>query len=218
MEHERALIEYFVASLTAHDINLSTGEIRKFFIYLNELKTWNDKINLTAVVNDKEILVKHFLDSMMGSKAIEVAPNFTVLDVGSGAGFPGIPLRIVREDLNLVLIEPNKKKVAFLRYILGRLQLSGVTVFPGTFENFCNSNVQPGMIRWILSRALNVEGMLPQFHATLESNGKIILYRSKPYPEDFDNKFRIDRQIPYQLPDRFGRRILTILRVFDAQA
>lgn len=218
MEHNRALLEYFVASSTDLNIDLSPGAVRKFFIYLSELKTWNAKINLTAVVDEKEILVKHFLDSLMGSKAIEPAPGLTVLDIGSGAGFPGIPLRIVREDLNLVLIEPQKKKAAFLRHIIGRLQLSGVTVFPETFENFRNSEVQPSSIGWILSRALNVEEMLPQFHSVLGSNGRIILYRSKPYTENCDRGFRIDRQIPYQLPHGFGERVLTILRVSDAQA
>ena len=184
---------------------------------MSELKTWNKKINLTAVVDENEIIVKHFLDSLIGVKAIDPASKSLVLDVGSGGGFPGIPLKIVREDLDCILIEPNKKKVAFLRHILGCLQLSGITVFQGNFMTFCNSNVRQGTIGWIVTRALNVENMLTQFSSVLGDNGKILLYRSKPSEECVDTRLCIDRHISYQLPHGFGERVLTILKLLDAQ-
>lgn len=211
------LKEYFVSAAADLDIELHSEAVRKFFIYLSELKRWNEKINLTAVVNEKEIIVKHFLDSVMGIKAIDPASKSLILDVGSGGGFPGIPLKIAREGLALILIEPNKKKVAFLRHILGCLQLSGVTVFPENFMTFRDSRVRHDTIDWIVTRALNVEDMLPQFRSVLENNGKIMLYRSKPSEEACDTGFCIDRQIPYQLPNGFGERVLTILKLIDVQ-
>lgn len=215
MEHERTLREYLVSAAEDLEIELRPEEVRKFFIYLNELKTWNEKINLTAVVNEKEIIVKHFVDSLIGTKVIDKNSKSFILDVGSGGGFPGIPLKIVREDLSLILIEPNKRKVAFLRHILGCLQLPGITVFQGNFLKFCDSNSGQNIIGWIVTRALNVEDLMPQFKSVLQNNGKIMLYRSKPYEERCNTKLRIDRQISYQLPHGFGERILTILKLID---
>ncbi len=217
MEHDRLLKEFFGSAATDLDIELHSEAVSKFLIYLSELKRWNEKINLTAVDNEKEIIVKHFLDSLMGIKAIDPASKSLILDVGSGGGFPGIPLKIAREGLALILIEPNKKKVAFLRHILGCLQLSGVTVFPGNFLTFLDSRVGHDTIGWIVTRALNVGDMLPQFKSVLENNGKIMLYRSKPSKEACDAGLCIDRQIPYQLPNGFGERVLTILKLIDVQ-
>ncbi len=216
VELGRSLREYFVHSAAGLDIELSAEAIEKFSIYLNELISWNKKINLTAVTDKKEILVKHFLDSLMGGKAIDQEMNSLILDVGSGAGFPGIPLRIFRGSLNLLLIEPNKKKVAFLRHILGCLHLSGVTAFQGTFDDFLNERTRSNTIGWIVSRALNVERILTQFHSALGINGRIMLYRTMPYTENSNVSLQIDREIHYQLPHGFGERVLTILKVPDA--
>ena len=87
-------------------IKINEGHICNFMNYLAELKKWNKKINLTSLKEDKEIIVKHFLDSIIPLSIPKISLTGRLLDIGTGAGFPGIPLKIVNRDLELVLLEP----------------------------------------------------------------------------------------------------------------
>ena len=97
-------------------LGISAGEeaIGAFLLYLEELKKWNRAHNLTSITDDREIVIKHFLDSALFLEAVH-GRGRRIADVGSGAGFPGIPLKILRPDLEISLIEPSGKKCAFLR-------------------------------------------------------------------------------------------------------
>ena len=92
----------------------SKEQINAFMIYLSELKKWNKAYNLTGLEKDEDIIIKHFLDSLLYLKAI---PNgeIRIADIGSGAGFPGIPIKILRPEIEMFLIEPSRKKSAFLK-------------------------------------------------------------------------------------------------------
>jgi 16S rRNA (guanine527-N7)-methyltransferase len=107
-------------------IALTDGQLKAFELYLRELNLWRTKINLISRKDDREIILKDFLDSLI----VEKYPprERSVLDLGSGAGFPGIPLRIVRPDLRIVLLEATRKKVFFLREVLRISKLGGVEV------------------------------------------------------------------------------------------
>lgn len=107
-------------------ISLTRGQMNTFELYLKELNLWRKKINLTSREDDREIILKDFLDSLTVLKYLP--QEISVLDLGSGAGFPGIPLRIVRPDLKMVLLEATRKKVFFLREVLRISKLSGVEV------------------------------------------------------------------------------------------
>lgn len=107
-------------------ITLAEGQIDKFLLFLQELKDWNRKFNLTSIDDEEEILVKHFVDSL---SCLSLVPDELygeirkVIDVGSGAGFPGIPLRIYRRELHMTLLEATGKKVEFLIHISRKLGL-----------------------------------------------------------------------------------------------
>lgn len=105
-------------SLTAEQENL-------FIAYRDYLKGYNEKVNLTAITDDRDIAVKHFLDSVLGEKFLP--KNASVVDVGSGAGFPAVPLKIVRSDLKFTLMDSLNKRVVFLRSLTEKLGLSDVT-------------------------------------------------------------------------------------------
>ncbi|MDA8172107.1 MAG: 16S rRNA (guanine(527)-N(7))-methyltransferase RsmG [Nitrospiraceae bacterium] len=110
----------------------------KFMLYLSELKKWNRTYNLTAITEDRQIIIKHFLDSALYLKAVD-GRGESIADVGSGAGFPGLVLKLLRPALSVCLIEPSWKRAAFLRHIAGRLELDrvldgGLTVFEGKAE------------------------------------------------------------------------------------
>jgi 16S rRNA (guanine527-N7)-methyltransferase len=101
-----------------------------FKIYLRELLEWNKKFNLTAIKDPEEIKIRHFEDSLSVLKALDLSGQ-SVLDIGPGAGFPGIPLKIVRPDIKLTLLESTRKKCEFLKHIIQVLDLKEVEVVWG---------------------------------------------------------------------------------------
>ena len=103
------------------DVLLDEAAIARFFLYLKELKAWNKKINLTAITSDKDIVLKHFIDSLTIAGLIKKFNVKRLLDIGSGAGFPGIPIKIAIPELQVILMDSTEKKVFFLRHILRTL-------------------------------------------------------------------------------------------------
>ena len=110
----------------ALDLELAPAVLERFQVYLEELQLWNAKINLTALKTDRDIVIKHFLDSLAVLPWLDPAPS--LLDLGSGAGFPGLVLKLVRPALALTLVEARAKKAGFLEYLVSRLRLEGVEV------------------------------------------------------------------------------------------
>ena len=106
-------------------IELSEHQIEQFYIYMKLLTEWNEKINLTAIIEPKEIILKHFIDSLTISSQIQ--QSRTIADIGSGAGFPGIPLKIVNPEKELVLIDSLSKRVNFLNEVIKKCNINGIT-------------------------------------------------------------------------------------------
>ncbi|NWF94491.1 MAG: 16S rRNA (guanine(527)-N(7))-methyltransferase RsmG [Syntrophaceae bacterium] len=114
-------------------IPLDARRVEAFDIYLKELLKWNRKINLTAIRTEKEIVLKHFLDSL--STYPYVSSISSLLDIGSGAGLPGIPLKIVEPSLEITLIDSTRKKVDFQRHIIRTLGLKGIEAIHGRVQD-----------------------------------------------------------------------------------
>ncbi len=114
-------------------INLTDEDSRQFLIYLKELKAWNKKINLTSIESEKEIVIRHFLDSLTPYPFIKDCRR--LLDIGSGGGFPGIPLKIAIPAIEATLIDSVEKKVHFIRHIIRTLGLKGIEAIPGRAED-----------------------------------------------------------------------------------
>ena len=125
-------IRLFLESAGELSISLPEEKIPIFEKYYQELLLWNKKINLTRITKEREVIFNHFLDSLVPERFI--SPGSTVADIGAGAGFPGIPLKIVRPDLFVTLIEASFKKAAFLRYAVRILGLKDVEVRHGRVE------------------------------------------------------------------------------------
>ena len=107
-------------------LKFSKKQEEQFFKYMNLLIEWNEKINLTAIVEPKEIILKHFIDSLTINKYIEKASS--IVDVGTGAGFPGIPLLIYRDDIKVTLVDSLNKRLIFLQEVINQLDLKNVKV------------------------------------------------------------------------------------------
>jgi 16S rRNA (guanine527-N7)-methyltransferase len=119
---------------TVAGISLDRDQIRAFESYLEFLLEWNQRINLTAITDRDEIWRKHFLDSLSCLKVIPRSGELRIVDVGTGAGFPGIPLKIAFPEIQLTLVEAVGKKAEFCRLLAGHLQLRGVTILHARVE------------------------------------------------------------------------------------
>jgi len=108
-------------------------ELSSFLLYLKELKEWNKKINLTAITGDEDIVIRHFFDSLILVPFL--SSKETLLDIGSGAGFPGIPLKIVIPDLKVTLMDSVNKKVVFMRHIIRTIGLKNIEAVRGRAED-----------------------------------------------------------------------------------
>ncbi|GAB4388723.1 MAG: hypothetical protein Kow0025_09730 [Thermodesulfovibrionales bacterium] len=128
---------------------LGDGQAAAFMAYLAELKRWNRAYSLTGLREDGEIVVKHFLDSALYLKALDawgLAPR-SAADVGSGAGFPGIPMKLLRPEAEVFLLEPTGKKAAFLRHMARTLGLEGVQVLEKRVEEARGLAVEAAVTR-----------------------------------------------------------------------
>ena len=211
MEHERELREFMVSA--AREIGLTIGEIHaeQFMRYLAHLIEWNKAINLTAIVNPNEIIIKHFIDSLGALIATNFPQNGVVLDVGSGGGFPGIPLKIVRSDIRLILVEPVQKKCSFLNSVIGLLKLHDVSTFNGTIEQYAKWPLRH-VIDTVVVRALKYEEMRKYIPELLTSNGKIVLYRTEVINEqEVGEKFQLVSETAITLPQGYGKRVVSVL-------
>lgn len=142
--------------------------------YAEMLRERNEKINLTAITEPEEVKVKHFLDSC---SAAELLPGgASVLDIGSGAGFPGLPLKIVRPDLTVTLLDSVNKKVAFVSDVIAELKLSGVTAVHARIEDFPHK----GEYDAVVSRAVAELSTLAEYALPfVKIGGAFIAYKSE---------------------------------------
>jgi 16S rRNA (guanine527-N7)-methyltransferase len=137
-------------------IKLHPEQIGQFEVYYRELIDWNQRINLTAITDYEEVQVKHFLDSLtvMGALKESAGNSFRLIDVGTGAGVPGIPLKILRPEIRLVLLDATAKKAQFLQHIIGRLGLGGVEIVVGRAEEVAHQAQYREQFEVVLSRAV----------------------------------------------------------------
>ncbi len=211
MEHELELREFAMSSI--RELGLTIGEIHadQFMRYLAHLIEWNKAINLTAIIDPKEIIIKHFVDSLTALVATSFPQNGLVLDVGSGGGFPGIPLKIVRSDIRLVLIEPVLKKCSFLNSVVGLLKLHDVSTFNGTIEQYAKWPLRH-VINTIVVRALKYEEIRKHIPALLASKGKVLLYRTETIKnQEIGEEFHLVSETALVLPQGSGRRVVSVL-------
>ena len=145
---------------------LTLTQLEAFSIYEEELIAWNERINLTAIRDPEKIRLKHFLDSLSCLLVLRNTPLHKVIDVGTGAGFPGIPLKIVCPSIQLTLVEAVGKKSSFCEFIVQRLGLNAVSVINERVEILGHSLGHREQYDWALARAVAdlpvlVEYLLP---------------------------------------------------------
>ena len=138
--------------LSEINIEINENKIDMFYLYMQELLEWNKKINLTAIEDENEIILKHFIDSLTVQKYIKNAQN--IIDIGTGAGFPGIPLAIVNEKSNIVLLDSLNKRINFLNNVIQKLELSNVKAIHGRAEDLAKIVQHREKYDIVISRAV----------------------------------------------------------------
>jgi 16S rRNA (guanine527-N7)-methyltransferase len=183
---EAGAIKILKEGLPSLGITPSDDRIKCFSIYLTELKKWNKACNLTALRNDRDIVIKHFLDSLLYLNPIQEG-FVRIADVGSGAGFPGIPMKIVRPDIELYLIEPSLKKAAFLRHISRLLHLKKIEVIEKRVEQVTVYEEIPTTVDVAMTRALfDIKEFVRQASHILNPGGVFILSKGPKVREEMN--------------------------------
>jgi 16S rRNA (guanine527-N7)-methyltransferase len=193
-------------------ISLSAGQISQFGAYLEQLQTWNRATNLTSITNPDDIVTKHFIDSIAALQAEDIKLGASFLDIGSGAGFPGIPLKIVRPDLRMTLLEPAPKKASFLHFMIGHLQLTTTHVLSETIEELA-AQTPSRSYDYVTSRALRIDIILDKSSCLLGNVGRVILYTSKPLDRSvLRYPWSILKEQAFDLPGGKGYRAISVLQ------
>jgi 16S rRNA (guanine527-N7)-methyltransferase len=134
------LKELLTAGAAELGFALSPEQANSIFIYLTELKKWNQKINLSAIRDERDVVIKHVLDSLSYLIIFKPSSDLRLLDMGSGAGFPAIPIKLVQPDIVVTMVESVKKKASFLRHIIRTLKLTGIEVLDKRIQDIPHSS------------------------------------------------------------------------------
>ncbi|MEN6623088.1 MAG: 16S rRNA (guanine(527)-N(7))-methyltransferase RsmG [Smithella sp.] len=166
-------------------IILNEDQLGKFDLYRKELLKWNEKTNLISGKSAQKISSRHFFDSLTALPFID-KPDARIIDIGCGAGFPGIPLKIALPALRLYLVETNRKKVSFLKHIVRLLSLKETSVLHERVENLVINNMWKSFFDILISRAaFKLPEMLPWGAILLAPAGKLIALKSMDIDEEF---------------------------------
>lgn len=203
------------------DMEINDNQIDKFYKYMEILLEWNQKINLTAITDYEEIILKHFIDSLTIAKYID--KNSYLVDVGTGAGFPGIPLKIVREDIRIVLLDSLNKRIQFLNEVINQLDLKNIEAVHSRVEEFGRNKKYREKFDIVTSRAVANLSTLSEYMIPLvKVNGKCICMKGKDIEQELqDAKNAINmlggkvvEKVEFQLLDNdINRSIIFISKV-----
>jgi 16S rRNA (guanine527-N7)-methyltransferase len=223
---------------TARDLlklSLSASQRQAFQTYANALMDWNSQTNLTAITEPDDIEIRHFVDSLICLKVIgRPRPGLQLVDVGTGAGFPGLPLKIVAPQIELTLVESIGKKVDFLRHVVDILKLDGVTLLNERAEDVGQDAAHREQYDWVLARAVAsldtlAEYLLPlarigghclsqkgesaaqeasEAQAAIKTlGGKLIQLTAYHLPTVAETRYLVDIEKTASTPPKFPRRV-----------
>ncbi len=210
--------EEFIEYCKKLGINLSIKNINDLEEYKNLLIEWNKKFNLTTIIEEKDIYLKHFYDSLCLVKATNL-DNKTICDFGTGAGFPGMVIAIIFNNSKITLIESNNKKVSFLEEVKNKLNLNNVEILNKRVEDYGKNNRE--IFDIVTCRAVsNLNIILELSSSLLKINGEFIPLKSNVLEElslvnNLENlSYKLENKIDYELPIENSKRTLLIFKKF----
>ena len=201
------------------NIVFTEEQLQKFYQYMILLIEWNEKINLTAIVEAKEIILKHFIDSLTIIKYIE--PNKSVIDIGTGAGFPGIPVKIMREDLDITLLDSLNKRIHFLNEVIQKLELKNITAVHARIEEYAKNKQYRETFDVATSRAVaNLTTLSEYMLPMVALKGMAICMKGSEISEEISKSKnsikllggKIDKIEEFTLPKSDNKRNLILIK------
>ncbi|AWZ49747.1 16S rRNA (guanine(527)-N(7))-methyltransferase RsmG [Hathewaya limosa] len=159
-------MQYFdILKQACEDVGLEFDEKKynQFICYKDLIKEWNKKVNLTSITEDEEIIKKHFIDSIKIFKCEEIKKAKTIIDIGTGGGFPGIPMKIVNPDCKMVLLDSLNKRINFLNIVIDDLGLQDISTIHGRAEDFAIKSEYREKFDIVVSRAVANLAVLSEF-------------------------------------------------------
>jgi 16S rRNA (guanine527-N7)-methyltransferase len=173
------------------NINITDEQLKKFFNYMNLMLEWNEKINLTAITEVDDVIMKHFVDCLTLLDYLK--ENETIVDVGTGAGFPGIPLAIMNEKNEFTLVDSLNKRINFLNDVKEKINLKNVTTIHARAEEFGQNKKYREQFDIAVSRAVANLSVLVEFLLPMiKVNGKVICMKGSQIKEELEEaKFAI---------------------------
>lgn len=210
----------FEKDMNDFGINLSNRQLKNILIYYEMLTEWNNVMNLTAITEYDEVMKKHFTDSISLVKVCNLTKKISIIDVGTGAGFPGLALKIVFPELEVTLLDSLNKRIQFLDAVINKLDLHGVETIHGRAEDFA----RPGKLRekydLCVSRAVaNLSTLSEYCIPFLRIGGLFIAYKTEKVLEEAEAAGKaisilggkMKEQIEFQLPNSDIYRNLVII-------
>lgn len=211
--------EKLLEKLNKIQLNVNDEVLNKFWVYMTNLLEWNEKINLTAITDEDDIILKHFIDSLTILEYIPEKSN--VIDVGTGAGFPGIPLKIVREDINMTLMDSLNKRITFLNEIINKLGLKKINAIHSRAEELAKMPEHREKYDIAVSRAVaNLSTLSEYMIPFVKVGGKCICMKGSNIEEELKtakNAIKelggeIEKVINFKLPDSDNERNIIIIK------
>ena len=218
----------FIQQTRELGINIKQSQERTFEKYYKELLRWNERMNLTGITKRKEVYEKHFLDSLSLVKAIDLKKESFILDIGTGAGFPGIPLKIVFPHLRVVLLDSLRKRVDFLEHLINYLELDEIESYHGRAEDFAKEEEFRQQFDIVVSRAVSSLPILSEYSLPfVKVGGFFVPYKGGDVDEEVKNSIyaieilggKFQECISFELPmTNISRSLLKIEKVLDTPA
>ncbi len=211
---EKLIIELLKKGGEELSMPLPDASISLFLRYLKELKAWNKKINLTSIEDDREIILRHFIDSLIPYRYLEGSKR--LLDIGAGAGFPGIPLKALDPSIRVTLIDSIEKKVHFLRHVIRTLGLKEIEAVHGRVEDKAIMERYALSFDCVISRAFSeLKDYLRLSLPYVAPGGIIIAVKGPAYEKDLEAAkwFKgVDKPEVFEVNLPFTDRTTVILR------
>ncbi|MDS9471836.1 16S rRNA (guanine(527)-N(7))-methyltransferase RsmG [Sporosarcina pasteurii] len=167
--------EQFVQALKEHNIDLTEKQIAQFRTYFEELVEWNEKMNLTAITDQPSVYLKHFFDSITAAFYVDLTGEKTLCDVGAGAGFPSIPLKICFPELQVTIVDSLNKRIGFLNHLVEKLQLENMEFVHARAEDFGQNKAFREKFDIVTARAVARLSVLSELCVPLVKKGGLFV-------------------------------------------
>lgn len=211
--------QQFIEALRAKGIELSERQIEQFRTYFTELVEWNEKMNLTAITDEPSVYLKHFYDSITAAFYVDFSKEMTVCDVGAGAGFPSIPLKICYPHIELTIVDSLNKRITFLNHLANELQLENVHFVHARAEEFGKNKAYREQFDLVTARAVARLSVLSELCVPLvKKGGQFVAMKGAAGPEELvDAKSALNilgvelvEQFDFELPEEDSERTIYV--------